>query len=99
QHVEKFRSRRIMPSIRTEVIEDGVAGLEFLKSQPEVDRKRVYVLGHSQGATFGPQIANEAGDVAGVVIVAGSTRKPGEMIEEEAQHVLARPNLSEEEKK
>jgi len=99
QHVEKFRSRRIMPSIRTEVIDDGVAGVEFLKMQPEVDRKRVYVLGHSQGATFGPQIANEAGNVAGVVLVAGSTRKPGEMIEEQAAHVLAKPGVSAEERK
>lgn len=99
QHVEKFRSRRIMPSIRTEVIEDGVDGVKFLKSLPEVDKKRVNVLGHSQGATFGPQIANEAGGVAGVVLVAGSTRKPGEMIEEQASHVLAKPNLSAEERK
>jgi uncharacterized protein len=99
QHVEKFRSRRIMPSIRTEVIDDGVTGVEFLRSVPEVDKRRVYVLGHSQGATFAPQIANEAGNVAGVVIVAGSTRKPGEMIEEQAAHVLATPNISEEERK
>jgi len=99
QHVEKFRSRHIMPSIRTEVIDDGVAGVEFLKTIPEVDKKRVYVLGHSQGATFGPQIANEAKDVAGVILVAGSTRKPGEMIEEQAAHVLAKPDISAEERK
>lgn len=99
QYVEKFRAQHILPSLRTEFIDDAITAARMLQSMPEVDPKRVYVLGHSQGATFAPQIANEAGGVRGVVILAGSTRKPGEMIEEQAAHVLAQPNLSEPERK
>lgn len=98
QYVEKFRAQHILPSLRTEFIDDAITATRMLQSMPEVDAKRVYVLGHSQGATFAPQIANEAGGVRGVVILAGSTRKPGEMIEEQVAHVLAQPNLSESER-
>jgi dienelactone hydrolase len=99
QYVEKFRAQHILPSLRTEFIDDAITAARQLEKMPEVDPKRVYVLGHSQGATFAPQIANEAGDVAGVIILAGSTRKPGEMIEEQVAHVLSQPNISESERK
>ena len=99
QYADKFRAQRILPSLRTEFIDDAITAARMLEHMPEVDPKRVYVLGHSQGATFAPQIANEAGGVAGVVILAGSTRKPGEMIEEQVAHVLSQPNISESERK
>jgi dienelactone hydrolase len=96
QHAEKFRSRSIMPSIRAEVIDDAVAGVQLLRSTPGVGS--VYVMGHSQGATFAPRIANEAGGVAGIIIASGSTRKPGEMIQEQTAHVMAQPGATEEER-
>jgi uncharacterized protein len=99
QYADKFRAQHILPSLRTEFIDDAITAARQLQKMPEVDPKRVYVLGHSQGATFAPQIANEAGGIEGVIILAGSTRKPGEMIEEQVAHVLAQPNISEAERK
>jgi dienelactone hydrolase len=99
QHVDKFRERQIMPSLRTEYLDDAVTATRLLSTFAEVDPKRVYVLGHSQGATFAPLVARQAGDVAGVIILSGSTRKPGEMIVEQATHVLAQPNISDDERK
>jgi dienelactone hydrolase len=99
QHADKFRAQHIPPSLRTEFIDDAITATHMLQSMPEVDPKRVYVLGHSQGATFAPQIANEAGGVAGVIILAGSTRKPGEMIEAQVKHAMSQPNASGAERK
>jgi dienelactone hydrolase len=99
QHVDQFRAQHIMPNLRTEFIEDSVTAVHLLQQMPEVDRKRVYVFGHSQGATFAPQIARLAGNTAGVVIACGSTRKPGEMMQDQASHVLAQPNISQEDRK
>jgi hypothetical protein len=96
QHAEKFRSRSIMPNIRAEVIDDAVAGVQLLRSAAGVGS--VYVMGHSQGATFAPRIASEAGGVAGIIIASGSTRKPGEMIQEQTAHVMAQPGATEEER-
>ena len=98
QHVDLFRAQRIMPDLKTEFIDDSVTAVHLLQKLPEVDPKRVYVFGHSQGATFAPQIADLAGNTAGVVIACGSTRKPGEMMQDQARHVLAQPNISQEER-
>jgi dienelactone hydrolase len=96
---EQHAFRRTPPSPRSEFIDDAITATRMLQSMAEVDPKRVYVLGHSQGATFAPQIANEAGGVAGVVILAGSTRKPGEMIEAQVKHVMSQPTASGAERK
>jgi hypothetical protein len=98
QHVDLFRAQHIMPDLKTEFIDDSVTAVHLLQKMPEVDPKRVYVFGHSQGATFAPQIAHIAGNTAGVVIACGSTRKPGEMMQDQARHVLAQPNTSQEER-
>jgi dienelactone hydrolase len=94
QHADKFRAEHILPSPRTEFIDDAITATHMLQSMPEVNPKRVYILGHSQGATFAPQIANEAGGVAGVIILAGSTRKPGEIIEAQVKHVMSQRNAN-----
>lgn len=49
--------------------------IELLKKTPEVDPKRIFLLGHSQGGYLAPRIAQaNAASLAGVVFLAGSTR-------------------------
>lgn len=49
--------------------------IELLKKTPEVDPKRIFLLGHSQGGYLAPRIAQaNAASLAGVVLLAGSTR-------------------------
>jgi pimeloyl-ACP methyl ester carboxylesterase len=57
-------------SIETD-IGDGRAAFEWLMKQPEIDRKRVGVIGHSLGAVVAPAIAARTGKVAFVVALAG----------------------------
>jgi pimeloyl-ACP methyl ester carboxylesterase len=54
--------------------------VELLRTAPGIDRRRVYVLGHSMGGSLAPRIAAFEGGVAGIVIVAGldaETRRAG----------------------
>ena len=46
----------------------------LLRTQKEVDPKRVYVLGHSLGGYVGPRIAEDDGKLAGLIILAGNVR-------------------------
>jgi pimeloyl-ACP methyl ester carboxylesterase len=49
--------------------------IELLKKTPGVDPKRIFVVGHSQGGYLAPRIAQQnAASLAGVVMLAGSTR-------------------------
>src|SRR5213596_1729423 len=43
-------------SIREEVIDDALAAIAFLRSQPRIDKERIFVIGHSLGAILVPEI-------------------------------------------
>lgn len=51
---------------------DAAAGLDFLKTQPEIDPKRIGVIGHSEGGTIAILLAAQRTDLAFAVLLAGS---------------------------
>lgn len=58
-------------TLDTVVTADALAAVSELVDTEEVDTDRVFVSGHSQGATCAPRIADRHGEVAGVVILDG----------------------------
>ncbi|MBS0498760.1 MAG: alpha/beta fold hydrolase, partial [Proteobacteria bacterium] len=62
-------------TIDDETTDDAVAAVAWLRTQPDIDAKRIYVIGHSQGAMMAPRIAQKAGDeVKGIVLLAAPAR-------------------------
>ena len=64
------------PDLDHEVTFDAVAALAYASTLPEVDAKRVFLLGHSLGGTMAPVIAADrlqqaAGSVRGIIFLAG----------------------------
>jgi uncharacterized protein len=55
---------------RDELIDDVKAAYHFASVQPEVDPKRIYLLGHSEGGELVPTVAAEDPRVAGIVLMA-----------------------------
>jgi hypothetical protein len=55
---------------RDELIDDVKAAYRFASAQPEVDPKRIYLLGHSEGGELVPTVAAEEPRVAGIVLMA-----------------------------
>ncbi len=62
-------------TVEEEIIEDGVAAVNLLRAQRNVARDKIFVLGHSLGATIAPNVAKKAWPVAGIVMMAPSGRK------------------------
>ncbi|MDE0538599.1 MAG: alpha/beta fold hydrolase [Rhodospirillales bacterium] len=58
---------------------DARAGVDFLLGRPDVDRDRVGILGHSEGATIGAIVAARQNDLAFLVMLAGSAL-PGDQV-------------------
>ena len=58
---------------------DVLAGIAYLKTRPEIDPGRIGLIGHSEGGLIGPLVASKSGDVAFVVMLAG-TGLPGDEI-------------------
>jgi pimeloyl-ACP methyl ester carboxylesterase len=68
---------------------DAEAGLEFLRTRPEIDPKRVGLLGHSEGGIIAPIVAARNSNVAFIVLMAG-TGVPGAEIVLRQQALIAR---------
>ncbi len=51
--------------------DDAIAGIDFLKGRKEIDKKRIGLLGHSEGGTIGPIAITRSLDVAFLVMLAG----------------------------
>ncbi len=52
-------------------VTDAAAGIACLRSQPGVDPDRVYVCGHSEGATIAIRLAGAHEPIAGAILLAG----------------------------
>jgi dienelactone hydrolase len=61
-------------SIKEEVLDGAAAAVDLVTHLPEIDPKRVVVLGHSQGGYLAPRIAADNPAVAGLVLLAGPSR-------------------------
>jgi len=61
-------------TVQQEYIDDAVAAVSQLRARHDVDRARIFVIGHSAGAQLAPDIAKQAAPIAGVVMLAPSAR-------------------------
>jgi dienelactone hydrolase len=78
-------------TVREEVIEDALAAVAALRKHDRIDPKRIFVLGHSLGGMVAPRIAAADTSVAGLVIMAGTTRPLLDVAREQLAY-LARLN-------
>jgi hypothetical protein len=59
---------------------DAESALTFLKTRKDVDRRRIGMIGHSEGAIIAPMIASRSADVAWIVLLAGPATKGEETL-------------------
>ncbi len=75
-------------TVREETVDDAARAVELLRAQPEVDAKRVFVLGHSLGGYLLPMILQQSGKAAGGIALAGSTRPLEDLVLEQMEYLL-----------
>jgi dienelactone hydrolase len=73
---------------KEEVDDAAHAAIALLAARPEVDPKRVALLGHSQGGYLAPRIAKADPAIKRVVIFAGSTRPLEESIIAQTKYMM-----------
>src|SRR6185369_4149324 len=69
--------------------EDVIAELAWLTARPEIDRRAVGVIGHSEGGVIGPIVAAKSDRARFVVMLAG-TGMNGERVLMEQSALIAR---------
>jgi hypothetical protein len=78
-------------TVLEETIDDAVLAAALLRSDAQVDAKRVFVLGHSLGGNLAPRIAEADGKLAGLVILAGNLTPLEDAIVEQSEYLGATP--------
>ncbi len=87
-------------TVREEVIDDALEALKFVRTQTNVDTSRVYLLGHSLGASLAPQIATDDKELAGIILLSGTPRNAYDVVLDQLSYIasLPGPNQAETEK-
>ncbi|MFN7989424.1 MAG: alpha/beta fold hydrolase [Thermoanaerobaculia bacterium] len=86
-HGAKMKGLDVTP--KEEVVDDALAALALLRGEPGVDPRRVALLGHSLGGMLAPKIAGLDPRTAGIVVMAGNTRPPEELVADQVDHLVA----------
>jgi len=71
---EKMRDLVNTLTVKEEVIDDSLDAVSLLRSIPEIDSKRIVVLGHSLGGYVLPLIGSADSEIAGLIVLAGLCR-------------------------
>ncbi len=74
-------------TVKDEVTDDAIAAVALLAKMPEVNKKQIYILGHSLGGMLVPRIAASDPQVAGIIIMAGSARPLEKVVVEQVKYI------------
>lgn len=77
-------------TVDDEVSDDALAAARLLAKQPSIDPRRVFVLGHSEGAMLAPRIARRDPALAGIIMLAAPARPLLEVSREQIRAAGAR---------
>jgi dienelactone hydrolase len=89
EHATRFIAEKIKITPKEESIDDAVIAANQLRQTEGLDPKRVFVLGHSLGATLAPRIGKAGPDIKGLILMAGATRPIEDMIVEQTRYILS----------
>jgi hypothetical protein len=71
-----------------EFTSDALAAIDWLKARPEVNARRIGILGHSEGGEVGPLAAVRSQDVAFVIMLAGPAEPFDELLAEQSAGLM-----------
>lgn len=74
EHASKFANIENDITVREETIDDALAAVAMLRNRKEINKNRIFIVGHSLGGMLVPRIGTDDKDIKGFVIMAGPTR-------------------------
>ena len=80
-------------TVNEETVDDARAAIALAAANPRIDPKRVFLLGHSLGAFLAPRIALGEPRIAGLVLLAGSTRPLDQIIVEQVRYIVTQEHV------
>jgi dienelactone hydrolase len=99
-HRQKLLAIKDSITVKEEVIDDALAAVSLLRSSPEINPKKIFLLGHSLGGMLTPRIGKLDSKISGFIIMAGTTRPLEDVILEQSNYIFSLDGqISDDEKK
>ena len=76
-------------TVKEQTTDDALLAAQLLRQTQGIDPKRVYLLGHSLGATLAPRIGQQDPSLAGLIIMAGLTRSLEDTILDQVTYIYS----------
>jgi len=80
----------LMTATTSSFADDVRAEVVYLRSRPDIDPKRIALVGHSEGGIIAPMVAATDAQVAAIVLMAGSGKRGDQISMEQLTDVLDR---------
>ena len=75
---------------------DVSSSVDYLLSRPEVDKKKIGLIGHSEGGMIAPMVATQRKDINFIVLLAGAGVKIIDLMAEQNEAIAKSGGVSEE---
>ncbi len=99
EHASKLARLKDSITTKEETIDDALLAVSLLKNTERIDPKKIFVLGHSLGGMLIPRIGNLDPSIAGLIVMAGTSRPLEDVILDQMSYILSLDDtISESEK-
>ena len=75
-------------TIRKEVIEDALTAIKLCKIIPQINLNEIYLAGHNLGGMLAPEIAMEAKELKGIILLAANSSPLEDLIYNQYKHLF-----------
>ncbi len=89
EHAAALAGNASKITLQEETIDDALGAVKALRSTPGIEPRRIFILGHSLGGLAAPRIAKSDPGIAGLIIMAGSTRPLEDLVVEQTRYILS----------
>jgi uncharacterized protein len=76
-------------TVKEETIDDALSAVALLRHTAGIDSRHLFVLGHSLGGLVAPRIGQADPAIAGLIVLAGSTRPLEDLMVEQTRYILS----------
>lgn len=85
----KMTINKVVLTTKEEVTDDVHYAIEAAKKQEQLNTNKIYVIAHSLGAMMAPRIGEENPNLAGIVMLAGPSRRFEDVVYDQYLHLKA----------
>jgi dienelactone hydrolase len=73
-------------TVKEEEMDDARAAVALLATMPEINPRRIFLAGHSEGGYLAPRIATGNPQIAGIILLAGNSRPLEDLLVEQVRY-------------